>query len=111
MSNQIAPQPYHANFQFNHTYFKRYTADLLKLQGDQILREKRRGWRNTNVPPMTRQSLLGVGSGELCVGTGGKNIGTGSIYLRRRDTLHSGRPSETHGSTKTRKHHSSQNRG
>ena len=28
-------------------------------------------WRNMKVPPRTRQSLGGAGSGRLCVGTGG----------------------------------------
>ena len=44
-------------------------------------------WRNTNVPPGTRQSLPGAGSGRLCVGTGGKDMGTSSVYCGRRDTV------------------------
>ena len=36
----------------------------------------------------TTQSLTGVGSGKMCVGTGGKDMGTGSVYCERRDTLH-----------------------
>ena len=63
-------------------------------------------WRNTNVPPGTRQGLRGVGSGRLCVGTRGKNMGTGSVYCGRRHTLHSGRLSETHGPTRPHKHQS-----
>ena len=33
-------------------------------------------------------------------------MGTGSVACGRRDTLHSGQPSETHGLTKPRKNHS-----
>ena len=38
------------------------------------------GWRNTNAPPKTKQSLLGAVSGRLCVETGGKDIGTRKLY-------------------------------
>ena len=38
-------------------------------------------WRNTNVPPRTRHGLPGVGSGILCVGTGGNDIGTNLLCL------------------------------
>ena len=46
-------------------------------------------------------------SGRLCVGTRGKDMGTGNVYRGRRDTLHSRQPSGTHGTTEARKHHSS----
>ena len=36
----------------------------------------------------------------LCVGIGGKDMGTGSVYRGRWDALHSGRLSETHGPTR-----------
>ena len=55
----------------------------------------------------TRQSLRGAGSGRLCVGMRGKDMGTRSVYSGRRDTLHTRQSSETYGPTKPRKHHSS----
>ena len=67
-------------------------------------------WRNTSVPPGTRQSLPSAGSGRLCMGTRGKDMGTRSVYHGRRDTLHSGRLSEAHGPTKPCKYHSSRTR-
>ena len=53
-----------------------------------------------------QQTLRGASSGRLCVGTGGKDMGTGMFYCGRTNTLHSNRGLiETHGTTQPRKHH------
>ena len=74
------PQGYNTNTTiplFFGEEFTWYTTDLLRLQGDRILREKRRrGWTGDHLMgPYRVYPVHGAGSGRLCEGTGRKDMG------------------------------------